>query len=98
YGRDFVGRQQFAHFRKLAGIMGRDYEATGDTAMFGQPHITAIFCKSINFATPLRASASKVANCSSENGTFSAVDCNSTIWPEPVSTKFASVSACESSA
>ena len=61
-------------------------------------HITAIFCRSMSLAMPLRASANRVVSCSSENGTFSAVACTSTMLPEPVRTKFASVSACESSA
>src|SRR5580704_5050090 len=61
-------------------------------------HPTAIFCKSTSLATPLRASANSAANCSSENGVFSAVAWISTILPVPVRTKLASVSACESSA
>src|ERR1700675_2334674 len=61
-------------------------------------HPTAIFCKSTSLPMPLRASANSAANCSSENGVFSAVACISTILPVPVRTKLASVSACESSA
>src|SRR5208282_1163154 len=96
YGVDAVRRKQFTHLGELAGIMGRDHETAGDAAML--PHITAIFCKSTSLATPLRASANSAANCSSENGVFSAVACISTILPVPVRTKLASVSACESSA
>ena len=61
-------------------------------------HPTAIFCKSTSLPMPLRASANSAANCSSENGVFSAVAWISTILPVPVRTKLASVSACESSA
>src|SRR6516164_3820796 len=97
-GVDPVRRKQLAHFSELAGVVGRDHEAPGKAAMEKSAHITAIFCRSISFATPLRARASSAANCSSENGVFSAVACTSTMLPEPVSTKLASVSACESSA
>ena len=96
YGVDAVRRKQFAHLGELAGIMRRDHETAGDAAMLA--HITAIFCKSTSLAMPLRASANSAANCSSENGVFSAVACISTILPVPVRTKLASVSACESSA
>src|SRR5262249_56095360 len=61
-------------------------------------HITASFCKSTSFITPFRASASRLRNCSSVKGIFSAVPCTSTIRPAPVMTKLASVSASESSA
>ena len=96
YGVDAVRRKQLAHLGELAGIVGRDHEAAGDAAMLA--HITAIFCKSTSLAMPLRASASSAANSASENGVFSAVACISTILPEPVRTKLASVSACKSSA
>ena len=88
--------------RQLAGVMGCNDQATVDLAMYRSGkrivHITAIFCRSTSFATPLRASARRVSNCSSLNGSFSAVPCTSTIRPSPVITKFASVSASESSA
>ena len=61
-------------------------------------HITASFCRSTSFITPFFASASRLRNCSSVNGIFSAVPCTSTIRPAPVMTKLASVSASESSA
>ena len=74
YGVDAVRRKQFAHFGELAGIMRRDNQTAGDTAVRGldhtAPHITAIFCRSTSLATPLRASANSAANCSSENGVF----------------------------
>ena len=98
YGVDSIGRKQIAHFSKLAGVMRRDHETPGYAAMRRATHITAIFCRSISLAMPLRASAKSAENCASENGSFSAVACTSTIFPEPVRTKLASVSACESSA
>ena len=30
-----MGRQQFAHLGELAGIVGRDHEFAGDSAMLG---------------------------------------------------------------
>src|SRR5580704_3661560 len=102
YGVDAVRRKQIAHFRELAWIMRCDHEAAGDAAMGDiarrAAHITAIFCKSTSLVTPLRAKPKSAVNCASENGVFSAVACTSTISPEPVRTKLASVSACESSA
>src|SRR5271169_580646 len=98
YGVDAVGCKQFAHLGEFSRIMRRDHQPARDATMLMVAHITAIFCKSTSLATPLRASASKAANCSSENGVFSAVAWISTILPEPVRTKLASVSAWESSA
>src|ERR1700687_2262268 len=91
---DAERRQQLAHFGKLAGVMRRDHHRTGEFSA----HITAIFCKPTSFSMPLRASASSAWNCSSLNGVFSAVAWISTMLPEPVMTKLASVSASESSA
>ena len=98
YGVDAIGRKQFAHFGELSRIVRRDHQTARDVAMFFSAHITAIFCRSTSLVTPLRASARSAENCSSENGVFSAVAWISTILPEPVRTKLASVSACESSA
>ena len=98
YGVDAVRSKQVAHLGELARIMRCDHQPARDAAMCRSPHITAIFCKSTSLATPLRASAKSAENCASENGVFSAVACTSTISPEPVRTKLASVSACESSA
>src|SRR5262249_35407307 len=94
---DAIGLQQLAHFRELACIVSRDDQRTGDLPVHGA-HITAIFCRSTSLPTPLRARARSAANSSSVNGVFSAVACTSTRRPSPVMTKFASVSASESSA
>ena len=83
---------------ELARVVRRDHDPAGDAAMGRLAHVTAIFCRSTSLPMPLRASASKARNCSSENGIFSAVPWISTILPPPVMTKFASVSASESSA
>ena len=98
-GLDAVRRQQLPHLGELAEIVGRDHEAAGDSAMHVRSdYATAIFCKSTRRATPLRASSISARNSSCENGVFSAVPCTSMIRPSPVMTKFASVSASESSA
>ena len=91
---DAERREQLAHFGQLAGIVRGDDDRAGEFAA----HATAIFCKPTSLSMPLRASASSVSNCSSLNGSFSAVAWISTILPEPVMTKLASVSASESSA
>src|SRR5665213_607895 len=88
------GREQFAHFSQLAGIVRGDDDRAGEFLA----HATASFCKPTSFSMPLRASARSVSNCSSLNGSFSAVAWISTILPAPVITKLASVSASESSA
>src|SRR5262249_43295076 len=96
---DAIGREQVAHLAQLARIMGRDDQPALKASMRRLAvHITAIFCRSISFATPFLASASRPRNCSSVNGVFSAVPCTSTMRPDPVITKLASVSASESSA
>ncbi len=99
---DAIRREQLAHFGELAGIVGGDHQRAAEFAMVprltGRTHITAIFCKSTSFSMPLRASASSAWNWSSLNGVFSAVAWISTMLPEPVMTKLASVSASESSA
>src|SRR6185437_9925690 len=92
--RDAVGREQFAHFGELAGIMCGDNDRAGEFLT----HATASFCKPTSFSMPLRASARSTWNCSSLNGIFSAVAWISTMLPFPVITKLASVSASESSA
>src|SRR5262249_5868317 len=91
---DAVRREQLAHFHQLAWIVGGNHHRTCEFPA----HITAIFCRLTSFSMPLRASASNAANSSSLNGIFSAVACISTMLPEPVMTKLASVSASESSA
>src|SRR6185437_16643839 len=91
---DAERRQQFAHFGQLARIVRGNDDSAGELST----HVTASFCKPTSFWMPLRASASSTSNCSSLKGSFSAVAWISTILPEPVMTKLASVSASESSA
>src|SRR5205807_6367639 len=91
---DAMAREQIAHLGELALVMRGDDEAAGNLPVH---HITASFCRSTSLPMPLRASASSADNCSSLNAIFSAVACTSTRLPAPVMTKFASVSASESS-
>src|SRR5262245_41711792 len=91
---DAVRREQLAHFLQLARIVGGDHHRTCEFCA----HMTAIFCRFTSFSMPLRARPSNAANWSSLNGIFSAVAWISTMLPEPVMTKLASVSASESSA
>ncbi len=58
---------------------------------------TASFCRSTSRPMPARASARRLAKSSSLKGVRSAVPWISTMPPEPVMTKLASVSAAESS-
>src|SRR4029077_5491210 len=91
---DAVRREQLAHFLQLAGVVGGDHHRPCE--FFA--HMTAIFCRLTSFSIPLRARPSNAANWSSLKGIFSAVAWISTMLPEPVMTKLASVSASESSA
>ena len=72
-GKEAAAKAADSASATASDVAAKIAKATGDAAMRWRPHITAIFCKSISLATPLRASANSVANCSSEKGTFSAV-------------------------
>src|SRR5262249_48906405 len=109
YGIDSERHEKLAHLLELAWIVRGDHQLPGNLSMsraFGThartremcDHITASFCRSTSFITPFFASASRLRNCSSLKGIFSAVACTSTMCPPPVITKLASVSASESSA
>ena len=52
---------------------GRNHEPPDDRAMRARAHITAIFCSSTSWPTPLRARASNARNCVSVKGSFSAI-------------------------
>ena len=93
-------RQQLLHLAQLAGIVGGDHDLAGQRAVHAGflYAATAFFCRSTSCATPALARRRRFRNSSSENGLPSAVPWTSTMPPEPVMTKLASVSAAESSA
>jgi len=84
-------REQFFDLPHLARIVGREDKRAR------MVHARARLCSSISSAMPLRAKPRSSPSAASENGAPSAVACTSTSPPEPVMTKFASVSAVESS-
>src|SRR5690606_11327859 len=75
------------------------FEDTFDRGGHGKALSQAIacFCMATRSAMPARASAIRLETSSSVNGLPSAVPWISTMPPEPVMTKLASVSAAESS-
>ena len=94
-GLDAEGREERPHLPHLPRIMGGDDEPPG----FELPaHAIAAFCAETSSPTPFRASFRSSRSCASEKGEPSAEPCTSTIPPDPVRTKFASVPAAESSA
>ena len=109
---DAERRQQLPHLAQLAGIVGGDDDLAGQLTMHGcilgeecsgvldggSAQATVFFCRSTSCATPALARRRRLRNSSSENGLPSAVPWTSTMPPEPVMTKLASVSAAESSA
>src|SRR5690606_8977772 len=93
------GQAEHAAIETLRGAEIVDIERRLENCRgFHRQDPIAIFCNSINRAMPLRAKACMAANSSSPKGRPSAVDWISTMPPEPAMTKFASVSAAESSA
>src|ERR1700761_8587027 len=92
-GFDAVGAEERLDLAHLAGIVAGDDQHTAPR----QSHASACFCNSTSSPMPLRARRSNCASSSSLNGAPSAVPWISTKPPAPVSTKFASVSAVESS-
>ena len=103
-GGDRIDAERFKqppHFPQFAGIVGGNDQPSNNSAMSmraRQGHITASFWSSMSLPTPLRARANSSSSWASVNGAFSAVVWISTMPPLPVRTKFASVSAPESSA
>src|SRR5689334_16524215 len=95
-GLDAERSQKLLHLAQFASVVGGDDDLAGERAV--RAHATAFFWRSTSWATPALASRSRLRNSSSEKGLPSAVPCTSTMPPEPVITKLASVSAAESSA
>src|SRR5215469_5514563 len=99
-GLDRKWRQQRRNFLDLAPVMaGNQQPIPGELArVHTTPSPSAARWCLVSSATPARASRSISAKSASSNGAPSAVAWISTIPPVAVSTKFASVCACESSA
>ena len=99
-GRDSLARAAFAYLPDrvrldLAGFADMD---SSRTAIPEPDQPIAAFCRPTSRPMPTRASAIICSSSASLNGAPSAEPCTSTSPPDPVMTKFASVSAVESSA
>src|SRR5438046_9779815 len=97
---DAIRRNQRIYLGDLAGVVAGDDQlfAGPDLARHAAQTPSAARCCRINSAITARASASMRAKLASSKGAASAVAWISTMPPEPVSTKLASVSAVEASA